>query len=186
MPTPSRAFWGPLTGLGLIVAVIAGGLDQASKFWLLAVFDLANKGVVKLMPFVDIVLTWNTGISYGWFQQESQFGQSALLAIKVIAVALLWIWLAKASSRLAAVSLGLIIGGAVGNGVDRLTYGAVADAGRRLVRLFSSESGAADVTVSSSTASRQSRSKVTHVEARCAGDALAEPNTSARVRPALR
>ena len=51
----------------------------------------------------------------------------ALLALKVVAVALLWIWLAKASSRLSAVSLGLIIGGAIGNGIDRLAYGAVAD-----------------------------------------------------------
>jgi len=73
------------------------------------------------------VLTWNTGISYGWFQQEGPFGQGALLALKVVAVALLWIWLAKASSRLSAISLGLIIGGAIGNGIDRLAYGAVVD-----------------------------------------------------------
>ena len=73
------------------------------------------------------MLTWNTGISYGWFQQEGPIGQSALLAIKALAVALLWIWLAKAASRLSAVSLGLIIGGAVGNGIDRLAYGAVVD-----------------------------------------------------------
>ena len=122
-----RYLWGPLSALGLAAAVFACVVDQASKLWLVNVFDLANKGVVKLAPFVDLVLTWNTGISYGWFQQEGPFGQGALLAIKAIAVALLWIWLARASSRLSAVALGLIIGGAIGNGIDRLAYGAVVD-----------------------------------------------------------
>ena len=127
MQAPTRMFWGPLAALGLATAAIACALDQASKVWLLKVFELADKGVVKVMPFVDIVLTWNTGISYGWFQQEGPFGQWALLALKVVAVALLWLWLAKASSRLSAIALGLIIGGAIGNGIDRLVYGAVAD-----------------------------------------------------------
>jgi len=127
MPAPARMFWGPLTAVGFITAVIACVLDQASKVWLLQVFGLADKGVVKVMPFVDVVLTWNTGISYGWFQQEGPFGQWALLTLKVVAVALLWLWLAKASSRLSAIALGLIIGGAIGNGIDRLVYGAVAD-----------------------------------------------------------
>lgn len=127
MQAPSRMFWGPLTALGLTAAAITSVLDQASKLWLLKVFGLADRGVVEVMPFVELVLTWNTGISYGWFQQEGPFGQGALLALKVVAVALLWIWLAKASSRLSAVALGLIIGGAIGNGIDRLAYGAVAD-----------------------------------------------------------
>ncbi len=127
MPARSRMLWGPLTAFGLAAAAIAGALDQTSKLWLLHVFDLANRGVVKLAPFVDLVLIWNTGISYGWFQQEGPFGQWALLALKVIAVALLWIWLAKAASRLSALALGLIIGGALGNAIDRLAYGAVAD-----------------------------------------------------------
>jgi len=124
---PARTLWGPLTALGLTAAAIAGAFDQASKLWLLKVFDLADKGVVKVMPFVDLVLTWNTGISYGWFQQEGPLGQGALLALKAVAIALLWIWLAKAASRLSAVAIGLIIGGAIGNGIDRLAYGAVAD-----------------------------------------------------------
>jgi signal peptidase II len=127
MAARPRYLWGPLTAFGLAIAAIACALDQASKLWLLEVFDLANKGVVKLGPFVDLVLTWNTGISYGWLQQEGPFGQGALLALKVVAVTFLWIWLARASSRLSAASLGLIVGGAFGNGIDRLAYGAVAD-----------------------------------------------------------
>jgi len=72
-------------------------------------------------------LTRNTGISYGLFPQEGPLGQWVLLALKAIAVVLLWIWLARTASRLAAVSLGLIIGGAIGNAIDRFAYGAVAD-----------------------------------------------------------
>ena len=82
---------------------------------------------MTLTPFLDLVLTWNKGISYGLFPQEGPFGQWALLALKAIAAVLLWIWLARATSRLTAVSLGLIIGGAIGNAIDRLAYGAVAD-----------------------------------------------------------
>jgi signal peptidase II len=119
--------WGPLSRLGLITAVLACAIDQAVKLWLLFAFRLGSRGAVKLMPYVDLVLTWNTGISYGWFQQEGPFGQWALLALKAVAVALLWIWLARAGTRLSALALGLIIGGAAGNAIDRYAYGAVAD-----------------------------------------------------------
>lgn len=127
MAASPKYLWGPLTAIGVIAAVTVGALDQASKLWLLYVFELGRRGAVSVAPFVDLVLTWNTGISYGWFQQEGPFGQWALLALKAVAVALLWIWLARAPSRLSALSLGLIIGGAVGNAIDRYAHGAVAD-----------------------------------------------------------
>jgi signal peptidase II len=119
--------WGPLTRFGLLVALMAAVIDQAVKLWLLFVVDLGGRGIVSIAPFLDLVLTWNTGISYGLFRQEGPLGQWALLALKAIAVALLWIWLSRAASRLTAFSLGLIIGGAVGNAIDRFAYGAVAD-----------------------------------------------------------
>ena len=118
---------GPLTRYGVIVALVVCAVDQAVKLWLLNVFDLANRGIVHLTPFLDLVLTWNTGISYGLFPQESDFGRYVLLALKAGAVLMLWIWLARAESRLTALALGLIIGGAFGNAIDRLAYGAVAD-----------------------------------------------------------
>jgi signal peptidase II len=127
---PGRAtalVWGTFSGFGLAVALLAAALDQAVKLWLLFVFDLGGRGIVRLTPFFDLVLTWNTGISYGLFRQEGPLGQWALLVVKLIAVLLLWIWLARAGSRLTALSLGLIIGGALGNAIDRLAYGAVAD-----------------------------------------------------------
>src|SRR5947209_17742048 len=118
--------WGALNRLGLIVAIATAALDQAAKLWLLFVLDLGARGAISLTPFLDFVLTWNTGISYGLFRQEGPLGQWVLLAFKLIAVVLLWIWLSRASSRVTAVALGLIIGGAIGNAVDRVAYGGVA------------------------------------------------------------
>jgi signal peptidase II len=118
---------GPLTRLGLAVAAIVCVLDQASKLWLIFVFDLGAKGVVRVAPGVDLVLIWNPGISYGLFPQSDAVGRWILIGIKVVAVILLTIWLARTQARLTAVALGLIIGGAIGNGIDRLAYGAVAD-----------------------------------------------------------
>jgi len=116
----------PITRFGLAVAALTCMLDQASKLYLVFVVDLANHPL-RLGPFLDFVLTRNTGISYGLFQTEGPLGQWLLLGFKAIAVVLLWIWLARSRSRLTALSLGLIIGGAIGNAIDRLAYGWVAD-----------------------------------------------------------
>jgi signal peptidase II len=118
---------GPLTRFGVVVALIVCAIDQASKLWLLNVFDLANRGLVRITPFLDFVLTWNTGISYGLFPQESDLGRYVLLALKAAAVLVLWAWLARTELKVTALGLGLIIGGAIGNAIDRLVYGAVAD-----------------------------------------------------------
>jgi signal peptidase II len=120
-------FTGPLTRFGLAVAAIVCALDQASKIYLLFVFDLAANGPVRLGPFIDIVLARNTGISYGLFQTQGALGQWILLGFKTVAVLLLVLWLARVQDRLTALSLGLIIGGAFGNAIDRLAYGWVAD-----------------------------------------------------------
>ena len=112
---------------GVIAALAVLALDQASKLWLLRVFDIGHRGAVKVTPFFDLVLAWNTGISYRWFQNESAAGQAVLLAIKVVAVIILAIWMARSRTLIATIALGLIIGGAVGNAIDRLAYGAVVD-----------------------------------------------------------
>lgn len=117
--TPLRA--------GNISALVTVVLDQASKLWLLNVFDLARRGAVKVTPFFDLVLAWNIGISFGWLQNDGQAAQFALMAVKVIAVVALAIWMARSHTFLATVALGLIIGGAIGNSIDRLAYGAVVD-----------------------------------------------------------
>jgi signal peptidase II len=112
---------------GVTAAVITLVLDQASKFWLLHVLDIAQRRAVRVTPFFDLVLAWNTGISYGWFQNEDATGQAILVAVKAVAVIALAIWMARSRTAMAAIALGLIIGGAIGNAVDRFTYGAVVD-----------------------------------------------------------
>ena len=112
---------------GVIAGIATLVLDQATKLWLLFPFDLANRGVVKVTPFFDLVLALNVGISFGWFQNDSLLAQAVLTAIKAVAVIVLAIWMARSRNLLATVALGLIIGGAIGNAVDRVAYGAVVD-----------------------------------------------------------
>src|SRR5882672_651808 len=112
---------------GVIAAVAALALDQASKLWLLKVFDIAHRGAVKVTPFFDLVLAWNVGISFGWFQNDSPLAQIILMIVKAVAVIVLAIWMARSRTLLATLALGLIIGGAIGNAIDRFAYGAVVD-----------------------------------------------------------
>ena len=124
----SRSYaWGPLSAFGLDVAAVTCLLDQAVKLWLLLVFDLAGRVPVPITPFLELTLTWNTGISYGLLQGQGVVGQWALSAFKAAAVVFLWAWLARSSSRLTAAALGLIIGGAVGNAIDRVHWPGVMD-----------------------------------------------------------
>jgi len=112
---------------GIIAAIAVLALDQASKLWLLYVFDLPHRGAVKVTPFFDLVLAWNVGISFGWFQSDNQGAQILLMIIKAVAVIILAIWMARSRTLIATVALGLIIGGAIGNAIDRFAYGAVVD-----------------------------------------------------------
>ncbi len=112
---------------GVLAAVATLIADQASKLWLLNVFDLAHRGAVRVTPFFDLVLAWNIGISFGWLQNDGQAAQIALMVVKAVAVVALAVWMARSHTRLATIALGLIIGGAIGNGIDRLAYGAVVD-----------------------------------------------------------
>src|SRR5207245_10009805 len=112
---------------GILTAIVTVILDQASKLWLLKMFDLAHRGAVRVTPFFDLVLAWNIGISFGWLQNDSQAAQLALMAVKAVAVVALAIWMARSHTFLATVALGLIIGGAIGNGIERLAYGAGVD-----------------------------------------------------------
>jgi len=112
---------------GIIAALAVLALDQATKLWLLFVFDIAHRGAVPVTPFFDLVLAWNVGISFGWFQNDGQFAQIVLMLVKAVAVIVLAIWMARSRTLIATVALGLIIGGAIGNAIDRFAYGAVVD-----------------------------------------------------------
>ena len=72
-----RYLWGPLSPLGLGVASVTLILDQAHKAWMLYVYDIGAKGTVRVTPFLDLVLVWNQGMSYGMLQQRTALGRSA-------------------------------------------------------------------------------------------------------------
>jgi signal peptidase II len=112
---------------GAMVALATLALDQASKLYFLFVDVLSLREPLVLAPFLDLIVVWNRGISYGLFQQDSEVGRWVLLAVMIAAAVGLSVWMARASSRLLAASLGLIVGGALGNAIDRIAYGAVFD-----------------------------------------------------------
>ena len=124
---PRDWLWGPMSPLGLGVAIATALLDQAHKAWMLYVYDIGAKGVVTITPFFDLVLVWNQGISYGLLPQASALGRFGLIVFAFAASLALAAWLARVTTPLGAVSIGLIIGGAIGNVIDRIAYSAVAD-----------------------------------------------------------
>lgn len=117
-----------MLGRGLIVAAAAAALDQLSKFVLLRHFHEAGCGMHQetLTPFLKLVLTCNSGVSFGLLNRTGLSAVVfALAAAGIIAVLLLW--LGRVRTSFLAAAIGLIIGGAVGNVIDRLRFGGVID-----------------------------------------------------------
>ncbi len=113
---------------GLIVAIILLVVDQASKFALVDLMARHPEGIV-LTPFFNLVQVWNRGVSFGFMGSEwLGENQRWVLAILALAVAAaMVVWLRQVTNRLESLAIGLVIGGAVGNAIDRMLYGAVAD-----------------------------------------------------------
>ncbi len=126
---PARnLFWSRSAPLAFAVIAATMVIDQLHKWWMLSVFEIEAKGRVVVTPFLDLVYVKNIGVSYSLFNQESMSGQYLLVAFASLASLGLWIWLNwSRGSRMMALSLGLIIGGALGNAIDRLRLGGVAD-----------------------------------------------------------
>ncbi len=113
--------------LGLLIAACVFLADRLSKYWIVDLFDLPSRGTYAILPFFNLSMVWNRGISFGLFPAGSETGRYVLIALtSLIAIGLL-IWLFRGANRLVAVALGLIIAGAFGNLWDRFEYGAVAD-----------------------------------------------------------
>lgn len=111
--------------LGLAVLVLA--IDQFYKWWMLNVYMIADKSPVPISPFLDLVMVWNRGVSYGLFQQTSETGRIVLIVLSSLAVVMIVVWMMRSESRFVSTALALVAGGATGNVVDRLNFGAVAD-----------------------------------------------------------
>ena len=120
----SSRFRARLTGFVAIIAVFI--LDQWSKA---AIIKAAKSGIIpaKILAFFNLVLVWNRGVSFGMFGHMQQWGTRLLTGILVLVAVSLSIWLLRTRDWLLALALGCIVGGAAGNIVDRLRFGAVTD-----------------------------------------------------------
>jgi signal peptidase II len=116
--------WSRLAPLGLVFAALSFGLDQSLKWWLLNVVNMPEQRQITITPFFDLIMAWNHGVSYSLFEGHPQL---ILVASSVIISAALWVWSCRMTKPLPVAAIGLVIGGAMGNALDRITHGAVAD-----------------------------------------------------------
>ncbi|WMS44850.1 signal peptidase II [Acuticoccus sp. MNP-M23] len=112
-------------GIALALAALILVADQATKLWVLHRADF-SQGPIALLPFMDITLVWNRGISYGLFQADGA-GRWVLVGLTMAGIVGLGVWLMRTGAPLVALGVGVILGGAAGNLIDRVAYGAVVD-----------------------------------------------------------
>jgi lipoprotein signal peptidase len=117
--------------IGLTLAAIILVADQASKWFMLEVLRLPEVGHIPLLalgPFgFDLTMVWNRGVTFGLLAGDSPWSQAALGAVALLIAGFLLRWMTRAENRATALALGAVVGGAVGNVIDRVRFGAVAD-----------------------------------------------------------
>lgn len=111
--------------LGLGVALVVIVFDQISKAMVLDVFQTGE--VVRVTPFLNFVLVWNRGVSFGMLESMGATVPWLLAGLALAVVIGLAVWLRHAENHLVAGGIGLVIGGALGNVIDRVRFGAVVD-----------------------------------------------------------
>ncbi|MBV1831932.1 signal peptidase II [Komagataeibacter sp. AV436] len=107
--------------LGALVA------DQASKYWILNIYDLPARESVPVLPGLNLTMVWNHAITFGMLGGAGSAGRIIFSVAALLIVAGLGVWMARTRRRWVAVALGLVMGGAIGNVIDRLRFGAVVD-----------------------------------------------------------
>jgi signal peptidase II len=113
--------------VGGLIALAVVLIDQIAKAGVLSYSARPDVEPTPLTPFLDLALRWNRGISFSLFARDSALAQAILLVLTLAVTVLLTWWLFRCRSVLPAAGLGLIVGGAVGNAIDRLAHGAVVD-----------------------------------------------------------
>ncbi len=113
--------------LGLISGLCVLAADQGSKYWVLHVLELPDLRQVVLLPVLNLTMVWNQGVTFGLLNGLGAWSHLVLAAAALVVVAGLCLWLRRAENALSAIAIGAIAGGAVGNVIDRLRYGAVVD-----------------------------------------------------------
>ena len=113
--------------MGLGIAVISIVLDQLVKWWMVDVLHISEQVRMEVTPFFNLVLVWNHGVSFGMFSDHNGNAAVALIAVALAIVLILLVWLYRVTQWWIALAIGLVIGGAIGNVIDRIRFGAVID-----------------------------------------------------------
>lgn len=113
--------------VGLAIAAAVLVLDQAVKYWILYIYDLPSLGSVEILPFFSLTMVWNEGVSLGLLEAGSEVGRWLLVGLTSAISVWIFMWLRRAAPGLTRLGLALVLGGAIGNIIDRIIYGAVAD-----------------------------------------------------------
>lgn len=114
-------------GAGLIAAALVLVADQASKWAILSVLELPRTGQIVLAPVLNLTMVWNHGVTFGLLTGVGIWAHWLLAGVALAVVGALAVWLFRAENRVVAIALGAIAGGAVGNVIDRVRFGAVVD-----------------------------------------------------------
>lgn len=121
-PSVSKLGW-----WAYLLAAVVIATDQASKYWILTVYDLPSRFSVPIAGPFSLTMVWNKGVSFGLFRADQDLTRWLLSAFAVIVAGVLAYWARQAPRASLALGLGLVIGGALGNAIDRIRFGAVAD-----------------------------------------------------------
>lgn len=116
----------PFAIKGLVTACVALVLDQWSKWFFIEIMHLPDQEQ-EISSFFKLVMVWNQGISFGMFSDGSSLNKWALVLVALAMMVVLLVWLWKSDKIIVSLALGLVLGGALGNVLDRLRFGAVAD-----------------------------------------------------------
>ena len=116
-----------LTMLGVATAAVVLAADQASKWWVLTRLHLPDIGTIRVLPVLNLTMVWNHGVTFGLLNSFGPWSAPLLVLGALVIVAALCVWLRRAERPLVALALGAIAGGAIGNVIDRLRFGAVVD-----------------------------------------------------------
>ena len=113
--------------LGVTAGVVVLAADQLSKWWVLHILNLPDLRQIVVLPVLNLTMVWNRGVTFGLLNGLGAWGHVLLAVIALAVVIALGFWLRQAESPVVAVAIGAIAGGAIGNVIDRVRFGAVVD-----------------------------------------------------------
>lgn len=112
----------------LLVAIAIIILDQITKYIVVEAMDLTTKNQIDIFPpYLRFTMAWNEGVNFGLFGSGTDTVRYILIAVAILLVSGLLYWVRNKNAKIVQIGVGIIIGGAIGNVIDRLHYGAVAD-----------------------------------------------------------